>query len=304
MVKVLIADDDLEIQELLKFTFENENFDVVLAGDGEEAINLIKISKPDIVILDVNMPKLTGYEVLEKVRENSATCLIPVIMLTSLSKTKDKITGIKLGADEYLAKPFEPFEIVARAEGLLKRTKVSLSANPLTGLPGNVSIENEIKNRLDKKYIFSIAYIDADNFKAFNDKYGFERGDGMIKLIGTVIQNSIAELGNKDDFLGHLGGEDFILVSSTDKIQAVIEKNIEVFDSLIPCKYDAEERTKGYMMGINRQGQSERFPLMSISAGIVKVDPALYNNYSQVVEKAKEVLKTAKAIPGSIYKMG
>ncbi|MCB4791815.1 MAG: response regulator [Elusimicrobia bacterium] len=303
MAKVLIADDDLEILELLKFTFENENYEVLTACDGEEAVNLININKPDIILLDVNMPKLTGYEVLEKVRQNSATSLTPVIMLTSLTKTKDKITGIKLGADEYVGKPFEPFEIVARVEGLLKRIKVSLSANPLTGIPGNISIENEIKKRLENNEVFSVAYVDADNFKSFNDKYGFERGDSVIRLIGVILRSAIAELGNKEDYIGHLGGEDFILISSKDKIRQIVEKSIEVFDSLIPCQYDAEERTKGYMIALNRHGNTEKYLLMSISIGIISVDPASYKNYSQVVEKVNEVLKSAKAIPGSVYKM-
>ena len=303
MVKIFIADDDLEILELLKFTFENENYEVITATDGEDAYNRIAAIKPNIVILDVNMPKLTGFEVCDKIRENSSTCLIPVIMLTSLTKTKDKITGIKLGADEYLGKPFEPFEIIARVEGLLKRTKVSLSANPLTGLPGNVSIEAEITKNIESKSDFSVAYLDADNFKAFNDKYGFERGDSIIRLMAVILRSAIAEFGNINDFLGHLGGEDYVLISSSDKIVKIVERVMEVFDSLIPCQYDEDVRTKGYMMGLNRRNEQEKFPLMSISIGIVHVNPASYSHYSQVVEKAKEVLKKAKTISGSAYKI-
>ena len=112
--KILIADDDLEIQELLKFTFEAEHYNVIIASDGAEAVVKAGEERPDVIILDVNMPKMNGYEVCQKIREDGSTCLIPIIMLTSLNEPKDRITGIKLGADEFLNKPFEPFEIVAR----------------------------------------------------------------------------------------------------------------------------------------------------------------------------------------------
>src|SRR3989339_1188657 len=216
--KILIVDDDQEIQELLKFTLEDEHHQVISAEDGEAGVRMATGEHPDLIILDVNMPKLSGFEVLEKIRENGSTCLTPVIMLTSQAKTKDRITGIKLGADEYLNKPFEPFEIVARVEGLLKRTRESLAAKPLTGFPGNTSVESEIKRRLDANTPFAVIYTDIDNFKVFNDKYGFDRGDAVIRLVSVVKRSGVNEAGNKNDFLGHIGGDDFIIVTTPDKI--------------------------------------------------------------------------------------
>jgi diguanylate cyclase (GGDEF)-like protein len=304
MPKILIADDDLEIQELLKFTFENENYDVIVTSDGEEALLKVIAEKPDIVILDVNMPKMSGYEVCEKIRAHSATCLIPIIMLTSATKTKDRITGFKLGADEYIGKPFDSFELLARVEGLLKRMRESLSANPLTGLPGNISIEAEIKRRMDLGAAFCIVYSDADNFKAFNDKYGFEKGDGVIRLVAVLLRSAITDIGNNDDFIGHIGGEDFVLITTPDKLKDVTDKIIQDFDSLIPCQYDEETRSKGFIMGLNRQNQEFKFPIMSISLGALCVNPGQYRHYSEIVEKAKEVLKQAKAVQGSVLKIG
>ncbi|MFH2070936.1 MAG: response regulator [Elusimicrobiota bacterium] len=123
MTNILIADDDLEIQELLKFTLENEGYQVQIAGDGEETIKKAYAIKPDLIVLDIMMPKLSGYEVVERLRDDPLMSLVPIIMLTSLSQVKDRITGIKLGADDYLCKPFEPYELVARIEGLLRRVK-------------------------------------------------------------------------------------------------------------------------------------------------------------------------------------
>lgn len=304
LTKILIADDDLEIQELLRFTFEQESYQVVAASDGEMALRLIRQEQPDIIVLDVNMPKMSGYEVLEKVRENGATCLIPVIMLTSLGKTKDRLTGIKLGADEYLSKPFEVLELVTRVEGLLVRTQQSLSANPLTGLPGNISIENEIRKRLEDRQEFSVLYSDVDNFKSFNDKYGFERGDNAIRMTASVLRAAVNEAGNADDFLGCIGGEDFVIITTPDKAVAIAAKMIENFDRQSPELYDEDARQRGYIWGVNRQGQETQFSLMTISIGVVNVGKDTYRHYSQVVEKAKEALKTAKDTPSSKYVVG
>jgi len=302
--KILVADDDTEIVELLKYTFESEGYSVITASDGEEALSLVSEEHPDIVVLDVNMPKLTGFEVCEKIREDGATCLIPIMMLTSFSKVKDRITGIKLGADDYIEKPFEPFEIVARVEGLLKRTKESLSANPLTGLPGNVTIEAEIRKRLEEGNSFSVIYMDIDHFKAYNDKCGFEKGDNVIRLAATIIRAAAAAVGNRNDFIGNIGGDDFIIVTTSDKIQDFVNIIIKYFDDMIPLQYDEVTRLAGYMMGWNRQGQEVKFSLMSVSLGVANVEKGRYNHYSQVVEQAKDMLKKAKLKTGSSYEIG
>jgi diguanylate cyclase (GGDEF)-like protein len=299
--KIFIADDDQENLDLLKFIFESEHYNVITASDGEQAIHMVKKEMPDLVILDVNMPKVSGFEVCEAIRQDGATCLIPIIMLTSLSKTKDLITGIKLGADEYLKKPFETFELVARVEGLLKRTKASIAANPLTCLPGNISIETEIKKRLEDFKDFAVAYIDVDNFKSFNDKYGFERGDKVIRLISVILKSAVSELGNNDDFIGNLGGEDFVIVTTPEKIEAVAKKITAGFDALVPQQYDEDVRSRGYLWGINRQGQEVQFPIMTISIGALLVKAKSFRDYSQIVEQSKNLLKQAKLDKKSSY---
>lgn len=297
--KLLVADDDPEVLDLLVFTLEAEHYQVLAVSNGEDAYKKTVSEKPDLVILDINMPGMSGFEVCQKIRENSDICLTPIIILSSLTKTKDKITGIKLGADEYLTKPFEPFELVARVEGLLKRAKESLAASPLTGLPGNVSIETEIKNRLAAQESFGVVYSDLDNFKSFNDKYGFDKGDAVIKLVSAIFRSAVAGLGNPNDFLGHIGGDDFVVVTTSDKFKAIVEKIVASFDAMIPIQYDDETRKQGFILGTDRSGNQGKFPIMSISFGCVSVEPSKFQHYSQIVERAKELLKAAKSIPGS-----
>ena len=208
--KILIADDEEEIRDLLRFSLEGEHYQVIETQDGEKALEKIKSEKPDLIILDVMMPKITGYEVCEKVRSDGATCLIPIIMLTSLTQTKDKVTGIKLGADEYLTKPFEPFELTMRVEGLLKRTRESIAANPLTGLPGNISIEAEIKRRLEEDAHFTVIYLDANNFKAYNDKHGHSKGDELLRQVTQCIEENLRAYDKM--YLYRYGGEEFVLL--------------------------------------------------------------------------------------------
>lgn len=303
--KVLIADDDEEIRELLRFSLEGEDYQVIETQDGQQAWDKILSEKPDLIILDIMMPKMTGYEVCEKVRSDGSTCLIPVILLTSLAHTKDKITGIKLGADEYLTKPFEPFELTMRVEGLIKRTQEALSANPLTGLPGNISIEKEIKRLLEDNFSFTVVYLDADNFKAYNDKYGFERGDGVIRVVASIVRDAVKVLGGQKDFIGHIGGEDFIIITQPERAELICIRIIENFEALIPKQYDEDVRQRGYIWGVDRNGSKIQFPIMTLSIGIVeKVDKSEYKHYSQVVDKAKTLLKSAKSQKGNSFLKG
>lgn len=303
--KILIADDEEEIRDLLHFTLENEQYQVIEASNGKQALEKVRKEKPDLVILDVMMPELTGYEVCEQLRSEGSTCLIPVILLTSLSQTKDKITGIKLGADEYLTKPFEPLELAMRVEGLLKRTKEALAANPLTGIPGNISIENEMKRLLDEDKPYAVIYLDADNFKAYNDKYGFEKGDNVIRLISTILRDAVKIVGDGTDFIGHLGGEDFVIITHQVRAELLCIKIIEIFESHIPLQYDEDVRKRGYIWGADRNSNKIQFPIMTLSIGIIlNVQKSEFKHYSQVVEKAKNLLKTAKSHQGNSFIKG
>ncbi|MDI6757933.1 MAG: response regulator, partial [Endomicrobiia bacterium] len=292
--KILIADDDAEILDLLVYALEAEHYTVVTSSDGETALKKILEEKPDLIILDVNMPGMSGFEVCQRIRENSDVCLTPVIILSSLAKTKDRITGIKLGADEYLTKPFEPFELVARVEGLLKRAKESLAASPLTGLPGNISIETEIKNRLSESCEFCVLYSDLDHFKSYNDRYGFDKGDALIKLVSTIFRSSVAQEGNSKDFIGHIGGDDFVVVTTPEKCKSIAEKISAVFGALIINQYDDAARKNGFISGKDRSGAPAQFPIMTISTGCVHITPGKFSHYSLVVDRARELLKEAK----------
>ncbi|MFN3967050.1 MAG: response regulator, partial [Endomicrobiia bacterium] len=304
VAKILIADDDIEIQELLTFTLQKEGYEVITASDGEEAIKKTIEEKPDLVILDVILPRLSGYEVCEKLRENPSTSLIPIIMLTSLTHAKDRIAGIKLGADEYLSKPFEPYELVARIEGLLRRLKKDISVNPLTGLQGIVAIEEEIKTHLSSGEEFAIFYLDIDNFSAYNEKYGFEKGNNLIKSLSNIIRHSVKAIEKEKGFIGHILGDDFVLVVSPYNIEELAEKIIELFSAEIIEHYDEEVRKEGFFNLVDKEGKLKKVPIATLSIGIGIIIPWKYKHPLEVIEYAKHLWKIAKTKQENSYVIG
>lgn len=290
--RILVVDDDPVMVELLKVNLENSGYKVITAGDGEKALELIGKEKFDLIILDIMLPKIDGHEICQRLRKKEDTILIPVIVISAKAKPVDKITGLRLGADEYITKPFDLEELVARVNSIVKRTKQILSANPLTELPGNISIMQEVNRRLKNREKFAFVYLDIDNFKAYNDKYGFEKGDDIIKFTAGTIKKCT----DSSDFIGHIGGDDFILICKTDKAENICQKIIKLFEESIAQFYNDEDRKRGHIITKDRRGQSQEFPVMTISIGIVTNERQDLKHYGKIVEVATEVKKYAKLI--------
>lgn len=299
--KILIVDDDPDILDVLKITLEAEGYEVTEGHNGQEALNIIKKATPDLLITDFKMPKLNGDEVCRVLKEDILVQHMPIIMLTGKGEVSDKVHGINAGADDYLVKPFEPQELVARVKMLLRRTARDLDANPLTRLPGNVSILNEIQKRIVENKTFSVCYIDLDKFKVFNDKYGFEKGDEVIKNTARILINSIQEKGTPQDFIGHVGGDDFVVITNPDKVDELCKNIIGKFDAMVPDLYNKNDREKGYIIGKDRQGKTKKIPLISISIGVVNDAKGKIKHVAEVGEIGAELKEHAKSLKGSNY---
>lgn len=300
--KILVVDDELSIADFLGGQLVNRGYDVLKAFDGEDGINLARKELPDIVLLDVRMPKMDGFEVCRKLREDRMTYLIPVIMITGKRDQEDKIAGIKSGADDYVTKPFDLPELLARIEGVLWRTRVGKGSNPLTGLPGTPSIEHEISKRIHSKSKYAVCYLDLDNFKAYNDKYGYEQGDKAIIFTSKILIKAIAKEGNPDDFLGHIGGDDFIIVTTPERVERICSLVIDGFDLNIPVFYAEEDMKKGYIETIDRRSNPHRFPFMTLSIGVATNERRTFNSPLEVSAIATEMKQYAKTFTGSNYK--
>jgi diguanylate cyclase (GGDEF)-like protein len=300
-VKILVVDDDPDIRDILKLTLSEENYDVIEAGDGEEALKIIGNKPLDLVLLDFRIPKVDGREVCRRIKKDLLLRHLPIIMVTGKGDISDKVGGIDAGADDYIVKPFEPKELLARIRMILRRTERDLEANPLTRLPGNVSILNELSRRLDSKALFAVCYIDLDKFKSYNDKYGFEHGDEVIRELGRVLIRSTQQQGNNDDFIGHIGGDDFVIVTTPEKTDLLCKTIIDYFEKAIPSFYTPLDYQKGYIIARDRQNKEQKIPLLSISIGIVTNEFRKIEHIAQIGEIGAELKEYAKSMGKSNY---
>ncbi|MDD4908485.1 MAG: response regulator [Candidatus Omnitrophica bacterium] len=299
--KILIADDEPDIRDVLKITLSEENYTILEAGDGEEALKIITSKPLDLVLLDYKMPKMDGREVCRRVKSDLLLRHLPIIMVTGKSEVSDKVGGLDAGADDYITKPFEPQELLARIRMVLRRTERDLEANPLTKLPGNVSILNELSQRLESKKLFAVAYADLDKFKSYNDTYGFEHGDDVIRETARILIRAVQEEGNPGDFIGHIGGDDFVIISTPDVVDKICYKVLDQFESTSPSFYNDEDKAKGYIVAVDRKGEQQNVPLISISIGVVTNEKREIAHVAQIGEIGAELKSYAKRLERSNY---
>ena len=299
--KILIIDDTEFMVKLTTNVLKERGYEVVAAYDGMDGIRMVSEEKPDLVLLDVVMPGIDGFEVCKILRDDEGNNLMPIIMLTAQGNEDDKLTGLELGADDYITKPFNPRELISRVYNTLLRIDRNRWANPLTGLQGNIEVQNEINHRLAKKMQISVLYLDMDNFKAFNDVYGFASGDRAIKMTADIITDNVHSFSSQGDFIGHIGGDDFIIITVPQQADVLCEGIIRDFDAKIPELYTAEHRKEGFITTANRKGDIIKYPIMSISIAVVTNEYRELENHIRVAEIAAELKKKAKSIQGSVY---
>lgn len=295
---VLIADDEAEIRSVLQRFLIRQGYDPILASDGKEALGKSKIQKPDLILLDVNMPEMDGFSVCRKLRENPGTRLTPVLMLTSRATTNDKVSGLSQGADDYLCKPFELSELQARIDVLLRRSERMISVNPLTRLPGNGSIEEEISLHIKSQRKFAVAYVDVDTFKPYNDVYGFHQGDLFLVWLAKLLEEEIQKTPHRDSenpiFLGHLGGDDFVMVGECDGMKDLTARVAATFDQNRKQWYNWWHAQRGHITTEDRTGQKKDFPLMTLTIAVSTNLARKINHLGEIAGIVSEIKKYAK----------
>jgi diguanylate cyclase (GGDEF)-like protein len=298
---ILVVDDDPFIARLLEIELRTAGYDVRVANDGRQALELAREDCPELVLADVMMPNMDGFELTRQLRLDSRTASVSVIMLTARGLSADKLEGFSVGADDYIVKPFDTPELLARIRGVLRRAKEMRQQSPLTGLPGNVRIEDEIEARVQSNARFAILYADLDNFKAYNDHYGFMRGDQAIQFTAGLIEEVAREAGGPSTFVGHVGGDDFVLVCEADEAERIAARLVERFDEEVPGLYDPEERANGSISVVNRRGEEQQFPFVGISIGIATTAKRTFSHFAEAVAIATEMKQFTKSTPGSSW---
>jgi len=286
--KILVIDDTELTINLIKEILTDAGYEVVVANNGEKGIGMVRTG-------------LDGFEVCKILREDESNNLMPILMLTAKDNEDDKLTGLELGVDDYIIKPFNHRELTSRVKNTLKRIDRNRWANPLTGLQGNLEIHAEINKRIANDELFAVLYLDLDNFKAYNDVYGFSSGDRAIKLTADIILSNVHMVNNQGDFIGHIGGDDFVIITVPNKVDELCQGIIQDFDNKIIELYSEEDKVKGYITTVNRLGQEMRFPIITISIAAVTNESRTLYSPIQIAEISAQVKKKAKMITGSAY---
>ena len=297
---ILVIDDDKNLRKIIATNLELAGYAVVAAPNGISALELLESYCPDLVLLDVMMPQMDGYEVCKRIRTMPLCAQVPVIMLTAKGETDDKVRGLEAGADDYITKPFGPPELLARVRAKIRRVAIDSSLQPLTKLPGNIAIEDDIKRRIASGKNFAAMYIDLDNFKAFNDVYGFTHGDEAIKMVAQCVLDAARSHGT-NNFVGHIGGDDFICITSPEVSESIADDVIKTFDAQIGTLYNERDLKQGYIETRDRRGALNRYPVMSLSIAIVSNEARPIETHHIVGELAADLKRYAKSIPGSVF---
>jgi DNA-binding response OmpR family regulator/signal transduction histidine kinase len=299
--RILVVDDDPAIRGLCADALAGLGYDVAVADGVGDCRAKIDSYRPDLVLLDLMLPDGDGFALLESLKADRATGFVSVILISARSETKDKVRALRMGGDDYLTKPFDAMELAARVESVLRRRDLELAASPTTRLPGGMAVERAVSRRIEEGRPFSLCYLDLDNLKAFNDYYGYAKADGVILQTGDLLREVVASYGGPDDFLGHIAGDDFVFITTPDRVDALCRSTIETFERIIPLYYNREDRDRGYIETEDRYGAMRQFPIMTLSVVAVTDFGGRFETHAEMAQVAASLKKRAKAVEGSTY---
>ena len=292
--RILIVDADPRVRHAVRQGLLREGFDVLEAADGCDGIAKALAESPAAVVLDLVLPRMSGLELCRKLKSGLTTQQIPLIVLTKRDRVEDTLRAMEAGADEYVAKPCDVRELCARVRGIIRRSKRDLGASPLTGLPGNSVLEQEIARRVRQPGLLAVIHFDLNSFKPYNDYYTYQRGDEVLRLTAQLIVEAARAGGDRETLVAHLGGDDFFVVTAPERADSIANRALQSFDALIPLHYDDADRRAGYITAANRQGQVRNFPLMTLSACIATNEAEEVTHPGQIATTLAELKSVAK----------
>ena len=298
--EIYIIDDDessiIVFRELFK---DDPEFKFISVKSNQIAIALMNI--PSMIIVNEDAIDVDVLKLCKKIRADEDNSITPIIVVSSESDKTHRVKILQESVEYYIKKPVNAQYLYYTIKNLSRLLTINRRISPLTGLPGNVQIHAELKKRISNKEAFSVLYLDLDNFKAYNDVYGFLKGDEIIKFTADTIIRCVHEFIHDGTFVGHIGGDDFIAVIPGIKCEKLCESILANFDTKVVNFFTDEDVEKGYIEVANRRGKLEQFPLTSISIGVVEADENRFTNILEIGEVGAQVKHMAKSVQGSSY---
>ena len=298
--EVYIIDDDESSIAVFRELFRDDKEYKFISVKSEQ-IGLALKNIPALIVINEDAIKMNVIDVCRKIRKDEDNTITPVIVVSSNGQREHRMKILNESIEYFIKKPVDEGYLYYTVKNLMRLLTINRRMSPLTGLPGNVQINSELKKHLLNNDEFSILYLDLDNFKAYNDVYGFLKGDQIIKFTADTIVRCVHEYIHEGAFVGHIGGDDFIAIVPTLQCDEICKNIIANFDSNVTKFFTDEDNEKGYIEVANRKGIIEQFPLTAISIGVVEADIGRFNNMLEIGEAGAQVKHNAKSIMGSSY---
>ena len=285
--RLLIVEDDYDISNMLRLFFSGLQFDVDIAPRGSAALEKTRQNLPHLIILDIMLPDIDGFEVCRILRTHTRTSHVPIIFLTQKDERRDKLQGLELGADDYITKPFDIEELKLRVQRAITRAEQQSLTDPRSGLPAGRLIEDQLR-RIIREQGWALIDTRINHFEAFKDKYGFVASDDVLRFTAILVNEVVNQVGTLNDFIGHAGGDNFIVITTqeaADHIRQLLKKR---FSEEVQTHYNFLDRQQGYITTTGETGEQSRHPLMTLAVGVVTPAQYQFADIREITERATE----------------
>ncbi len=283
--RILVVEDDFDISNMLRIYFQSQGYEVAVAPRGGDALEMCRQQLPNIVVLDIMLPDMDGYDVCRQLRGNLRTKHIPIIFLTQKDERSDKIHGLELGADDYITKPFDVEELKLRVKNAMARAAYESLTNPTTGLPSAKLIEEQLRGLMQRD-TWGVLYIGIERLEPFSEVYGFVAADEVLRYTALVLGETVDTLGTPNDFIGHVGGDDFIIITTEELVKPMKEDLIKRFAEGVGTHYDFKARQQGYIVVRDEQGNEQKIGLMELAVGVITYRDGPFSDIREITELA------------------
>lgn len=285
--RLLIVEDDSDISNMLQIYFSGQNYEVDVAPRGSVALEKTRSNLPHLIVLDIMLPDIDGFEVCRILRTNIRTSHVPIIFLTQKDERSDKLAGLELGADDYITKPFDIEELKLRVQRAIQRSEQQSLTDPRSGLPSGRLIEEQLR-RIIRQQNWALMDIRINHFDPFKDVYGFVAGDDVLRFTGMLINEILDELGTPNDFIGHAGGDNFIIITSEETAKSISSRLKTRFAEEVQTHYNFMDRDQGYIISAGAGGQMEQTSLMNLAVGVVSPTEYQFADIREITELAAD----------------